>query len=139
MSFTSTTLKFIFLVPQWYLLFFYFPMVLVLMQIRKIYWCYTRIVSSLLFGWNSFFSRLFQHFMSLTYEHEMSFICLGMIMFFSFIMICMYFKVLNTKWCSLHYVFIMWKKMIEKMYGLSPKKKRRSEYIMTFFNKLKTS
>ncbi len=42
-----------------------------------------RIISSLPFGWNSSFSGLFQHFMLLTYEHEMSFLCLGMNIVFS--------------------------------------------------------
>jgi hypothetical protein len=64
------------------------------------------IISSLLFG---FVSKLFQHFMLVTYEHEMSFLSSGMNIFFSFIMICIYCKVLNTKWCSSHYVCIMWK------------------------------
>jgi hypothetical protein len=42
--FILATLNFIFLVPQWYLLFSYFPMFLVLMQIKKIY-CMLHIAS----------------------------------------------------------------------------------------------
>jgi len=55
------------------------------------------IISSLLFDRNSFFSRLFQHFMSLTYEHEMSFLCLGMNIFFLLHYDLHLLKMLNTK------------------------------------------
>ncbi len=76
------------------------------------------IISSLLFGWNSPFSRLFQHVMSLTYEHEMSFLCLGMNIFF--LLRCDNTH-LHTKWCSPHHVCIMWKETIERING--PKRK----------------
>ncbi len=73
------------------------------------------IISSLPFGWNFSFSKLFQHFMSLTYEHEMSFLCLGMNIFFLLHYDLHLVKVLNTKWRSPHYVCIMWKKWLKKL------------------------
>ncbi len=82
--------------------------------------CYTlyHIVITL---WLKFiFLRLFQHFMSLTYEHEMNFLCLGMNIFFLLHCDLHLLKVLNTKWCSPHYVCIMWKETIEIING--PKK-----------------
>ncbi len=79
------------------------------------------ITSSLLFGWNSSFSRLFQHFMSLTYEHEMSFLCLGMSFLFFLHYDLHLLKVLNTKWCSPHYICIMWNETTEQLNG--PKRK----------------
>jgi hypothetical protein len=69
----------------------------------------------------------FQHFMSLTYEHEMSFYCLGMNVFFLLHYDLHLLKVLNTKWCSFHYVCIMWNETIEQING--PKKEK---YIIIF-------
>jgi hypothetical protein len=93
------------------------------------------IISSLPFGSNSSFSRLFQHFMSLTYEHEMSFLCLGMNIFFLLHCDLYLLKVLNTKWCSLHYVCIMWKETIEIING--PKNERCIIFLNIFLMFLK--
>jgi hypothetical protein len=60
--------------------------------------------------------------MSLTYEHEMNFLCLGMNIFFLLHYDLHLLKVLNTKWCSPHYACIMWKETIERING--PKKWR---------------
>jgi hypothetical protein len=73
------------------------------------------IISLLLFGWNSSFSMLFQHFMPLTYEHEMSFLCLGLKLFFLFHCDLHLFKMLNIKQCSPHYVCIMWKEWLKEL------------------------
>jgi hypothetical protein len=88
------------------------------------------IISSLLFGWNPSFSRLFQHFMSLTYENEMSFLCLGMNIFFFLHYDLHLLKVLNTKWCSPHYVCIMSNETIEQING--PKKERCIIFLNVF-------
>jgi hypothetical protein len=53
--------------------------------------------------------------MSLTYEHEMIFLCLGMKIFILLRCDLHLLKVLNTKWCSPHYVCIMWKELLKEL------------------------
>jgi len=84
----------------------------------------------LFFGWNSSCLRLFQHFMSLTYEHEMCFLYLGMNIFFLFHCDLHLLKMLNTKLCSPHYVCIMWKETIKRING--PKKKKMYYFPLCF-------
>ncbi len=127
MSFNSTTL---FLAPQWYLLFPCFPMFSFGANKEYLLHVTHRIISTLLFGWNSSFSRLFQHFMSLTYKHEMNFLFLGMNIFFLLHYDLHLFELLNTKWCSFHYVCIVWKKTIERING--PKKERCIIFLNVF-------
>jgi hypothetical protein len=69
--------------------------------------------------------------MSLTYEHEMCFLCLGMNIFFLFHCDLHLLKMLNTKLCSPHYVCIMWKETIERING--PQKKTNVLFSFMFF------
>ncbi len=91
-----------FLAAQWYLLFPWFFYVFNLGVNKEDLLHVTHyIISSLPFCRNSILSRLFQHFMSLTYEHVTNFLCLGMHIFF-FHRDLHSLEMLHTNWCSHH-------------------------------------
>jgi len=109
-----------FLVSQWYLLFPCFFYVFNLGANKEDLLHVTHyIISSLPFGWNSILSRLFQHFMSLIYEHVMNFLCLGMHFFFLSLWFALTWNVTHQlMFTSLKVYYV--KKMIKKING--PKK-----------------